>query len=77
MNRPSTTAQVPIATRLAEKQRELAHLVQLQEMSASLVAELELLETRLGNLTNGTEKVAVVLQNWGNIARALTLASCK
>lgn len=69
----------PIATRtrLAEKQRELAHFVELQNMSAELVAELELLETRLGNLATGTEKVAVVLQNWGNIARALTLASCK
>ncbi|KAF5114399.1 hypothetical protein DV495_001101 [Geotrichum candidum] len=67
----------PIATRtrLAEKQRELAHFVELQNMSAELVAELELLETRLGNLATGTEKVAVVLQNWGNIARALTLAS--
>jgi hypothetical protein len=78
MSRPHVPP-LPIATRtlLAEKQRELAHFVELQHMSAELVAELELLETRLGNLANGTEKVAVVLQNWGNIARALTLASCK
>lgn len=65
-----------MAHRLAEKQRELENLLQLQQMSASLVQELESLESSLQKLAGGTQAVALVLQNWGNIIRALTLASC-
>lgn len=66
-----------MAQRLTEKQRELENLLQLQQMSASLVQELEDLEGKLQKLAGGTQAVALVLQNWGNIIRALTLASCK
>lgn len=79
MNRPPYThgASSSIAQRLADKQRELEHFTQLQQMSHSLVEELEALEQKLQNLADGTQAVALVLQNWGNIVRALTLASCK
>lgn len=66
-----------MAQRLSDKQRELENFVQLQHMSQSLVEELEGLESKLKNLADGTQAVALVLQNWGNIMRALTLASCQ
>lgn len=66
-----------LETRLSEKKRELENLLQLQQLSGDLVKELQVLAGKLDTLADGTEAVAAVLQNWGNIIRAVTLASCK
>lgn len=64
-----------LASRVAEKKRELASLLQLQQLSSDLVNDLESLASHAGSLADGTEAVAAVMKNWGNITRALSLAS--
>lgn len=66
-----------ISLKLAEKQKELESILQLQQMSGGLVQELQFLEERLSNLADGSEAVALVLENWGSISKAISLASCK
>jgi len=38
---------------------------------------MESLEQKLATLNDGTEAVAMVLSNWHNVLRAISMASCK
>jgi DASH complex subunit DAD2 len=64
-----------LQSRIAEKKQELASLKELQALSAGLADQMEQLELKLGTLSDGTEAVATVLSNWGNVLRAIGMAS--
>ncbi|XHF96956.1 hypothetical protein AWENTII_000565 [Aspergillus wentii] len=64
-----------LATRIASKKAELDNLKQLCELSGALAMQVQALESKLGTLKDGTEAVACVLSNWGNVLRAISMAS--
>lgn len=64
-----------LEARLADKQRQLASVTRLRDLSATLLADLESLATNLDTLAGGAEAVAAVLQNWHNVTRAVSLAA--
>ncbi|BCR87021.1 DASH complex subunit DAD2 [Aspergillus chevalieri] len=66
-----------LATRIASKKAELENLRQLRDLSAMLATQMQILESRIGTLNDGTEAVACVLANWGNVLRAISMASSK
>ncbi|OJJ38571.1 hypothetical protein ASPWEDRAFT_36247 [Aspergillus wentii DTO 134E9] len=66
-----------LATRIASKKAELDNLKQLCELSGALAMQVQALESKLGTLKDGTEAVACVLSNWGNVLRAISMASTK
>ncbi|KAF1811133.1 hypothetical protein P152DRAFT_400074 [Eremomyces bilateralis CBS 781.70] len=74
----SASGQSPLLlARINEKKAELASLKELQDLSGALADQMETLEDKLSTLTDGTEAVAAVLSNWGNVLRAISLASTK
>ncbi|KAI9893204.1 MAG: hypothetical protein M1814_000331 [Vezdaea aestivalis] len=66
-----------LIARINEKRAELESLRELQELSAGLAQQMQVLEDKLGTLTDGTEAVAAVLSNWHNVLRAINMASMK
>lgn len=84
LSRPSSTfntsANAPtsaLQARINEKKVELESLRQLRDLSGGLAGQMQQLEEKLGTLSNGTEAVAAVMGNWGNVLRAVYMASCK
>ncbi|TKA27173.1 hypothetical protein B0A50_04510 [Salinomyces thailandicus] len=84
LSRPSSTfntsANAPtsaLQARINEKKVELESLRQLRDLSGGLAGQMQQLEEKLGTLSNGTEAVAAVMGNWGNVLRAVYMASSK
>lgn len=73
----STTSTISpiLLARLNEKKAELANLQELKALSAQLAAQMQTLEEKLGTLSSGAEAVALVLSNWHNVLRAVSMAS--
>ncbi|KAK6404339.1 DASH complex subunit dad2 [Oleoguttula sp. CCFEE 5521] len=70
-NSQTTALQV----RINEKKLELESLRQLRDLSAGLAGQMQQLEEKLSTLSDGTEAVAAVMGNWGNVLRAVGMAS--
>ncbi|KAI9856015.1 MAG: hypothetical protein M1824_005712 [Vezdaea acicularis] len=74
----SSSGQSPaLVARINEKKLELENLKQLRNLSAGLATQMQMLEEKLGTLSDGTEAVAAVLSNWHNVLRAINMASMK
>jgi DASH complex subunit DAD2 len=63
-----------LQARIDKKTRELQDAKQLQQLSGTLVSQLEDLTAKLDTLANGTAKVALILANWSQVLRAVGLA---
>jgi DASH complex subunit DAD2 len=68
---PQTSA---LQARINEKKLELESLRQLCALSAGLAGQMQQLEEKLATLSDGTEAVAAVMGNWGNVLRAVGMA---
>ncbi|TEA16061.1 DASH complex subunit DAD2 [Colletotrichum sidae] len=66
-----------LVARIAEKKAELEHLKQLRDLSAAVAGQMEALEQKLSTLSDGTEAIAMVIGNWHNVLRAISMASTK
>lgn len=64
-----------LLARINEKKKELEDLKQLRDLSAGLASQMSVLEEKLSTLSDGTEAVAMVLSNWHNVLRAISMAS--
>ncbi|KAK6439626.1 DASH complex subunit dad2 [Oleoguttula sp. CCFEE 5521] len=64
-----------LQARIHEKKLELESLRQLRDLSAGLAGQMQQLEEKLSTLSDGTEAVAAVMGNWGNVLRAVGMAS--
>lgn len=74
----ASTGQSPVLlARINEKKQELEDLKQLRDLSAGLAMQMSVLEEKLATLSDGTEAVAMVLSNWHNVLRAISMASSK
>lgn len=69
---PQTSA---LQTRINDKKLELESLRQLRDLSAGLAEQMQQLEEKLNTLSDGTEAVGAVMGNWGNVLRAVGMAS--
>ncbi|OAX79458.1 hypothetical protein ACJ72_06222 [Emergomyces africanus] len=67
----------PLVARIASKRLELENLRQLRDVSGALASQMEALEEKLTTLKDGTEAVACVMANWGNVLSAISMASTK
>ncbi|OJD19238.1 hypothetical protein AJ78_00768 [Emergomyces pasteurianus Ep9510] len=76
---PSLSSQQssPLLARIASKRLELENLRQLRDVSGALASQMEALEEKLTTLKDGTEAVACVMANWGNVLGAIRMASTK
>ncbi|KAF2399106.1 hypothetical protein EJ06DRAFT_557601 [Trichodelitschia bisporula] len=77
MGPPSTGQSPALLARIEEKKAELAHLKELQALSAGLADQMQMLEQKLSTLSDGTEAVATVLSNWHHVLRTISMASSK
>ncbi|CAG8981158.1 hypothetical protein HYALB_00005873 [Hymenoscyphus albidus] len=78
MGNAASTGQSPILlARINEKKAELESLKELRDLSAGLAGQMQMLEEKLATLSDGTEAVALVLGNWHNVLRAISMASAK
>ncbi|TDZ65957.1 DASH complex subunit DAD2 [Colletotrichum trifolii] len=64
-----------LVARIAEKKAELEHLKELRDLSAAVAGQMEALEQKLSTLSDGTEAIAMVIGNWHNVLRAISMAS--
>ncbi|CCJ30936.1 unnamed protein product [Pneumocystis jirovecii] len=64
-----------LTAKIREKKYEYENLLQLKELSAKLVIQMEQLEKKMETLVGGTEAVASVLENWQNVFRIINIAS--
>ncbi|CAH2353399.1 DASH complex subunit Dad2p [[Candida] railenensis] len=64
-----------IQQKIAEKRAELEHLNEIKRNSGILTGQLETLSSKLNDIADGTEAVALVLSNWQNVVSAVSLAS--
>ncbi|KAK7920389.1 hypothetical protein PG985_008411 [Apiospora marii] len=76
-NAQSTGQSAALLSRINEKKAELESLKELRELSAAVANEMESLEQKLSTLSDGTEAIATVLNNWHNVLRAINMASAK
>jgi len=71
----SSQSQSHLQSRIASKRAELENLRQLRDLSADLATQLTALEEKLATLRDGTQSVALVLANWDNVLRAISMAA--
>lgn len=64
-----------IQQKIAEKRAELESLTEIKNLTGNLTSQLKELETKLSTMSDGTETVALVLSNWQNVVRSVSLAS--
>ncbi|KAM7188016.1 DASH complex subunit Dad2 domain containing protein [Rhypophila sp. PSN 637] len=77
-NAASSTGQSPaLVARVNEKRAELENLKELRDLSAAVAAQMEALEQKLATLSDGTEAIAMVMNSWHNVLRAINMASAK
>lgn len=73
MNKPVQSTH--IQQKIADKRAELENLTEVKNLTGSLTAQLKDLEVKLAAMSDGTESVALVLSNWQNVVRSVSLAS--
>ncbi|CUM62684.1 uncharacterized protein PRCAT00000238001 [Priceomyces carsonii] len=61
--------------KLQEKRIELEKLMEFRDLSETLALQLEEVEEKLNKMNSGAESVALVLSNWQNVIRSVSLAS--
>jgi DASH complex subunit DAD2 len=66
-----------LSSRIVSKKAELENLVRLRDLSGVMAMQMQVLETKIGTLKDGTEAVACVLANWDNVLRTISMASSK
>ncbi|KAL5606657.1 hypothetical protein BROUX41_003053 [Berkeleyomyces rouxiae] len=66
-----------LTARISEKKMELDNLKELRDLSAAVATQMENLEQKLATLSDGTEAIALVMSNWHNVLRAISMASSK
>ncbi|GFF75828.1 hypothetical protein IFM61392_09243 [Aspergillus lentulus] len=66
-----------LSSRIVSKKAELENLMRLRDLSGVMAMQMQVLETKIGTLKDGTEAVACVLANWDNVIRAISMASTK
>lgn len=71
----NSQSQSHLQSRIASKRAELENLQQLRDLSADLATQLAALEAKLATLRDGTQSVALVLANWDNVLRAISMAA--
>lgn len=60
---------------IAERQAELKKLLEFRDVALGMASELTTLQTKLETMEDGAKGVALVLSNWHNVTRAISLAS--
>lgn len=64
-----------IYQKIEEKRAELQSLTEIKNYTESLTQQLEVLESKLGDMVDGAESVNLVLSTWQNVVRSISLAS--
>lgn len=70
-----STMSTHIQQKISEKRAELDHLNEIRRFTAILTGQLDTLESKLNDMAEGTEAVALVLSNWQNVVNLVSLAS--
>ncbi|KAK6465083.1 DASH complex subunit Dad2-domain-containing protein [Scheffersomyces coipomensis] len=61
--------------KIAEKKADLEKLQEFRTLTSELATYLEGIGDRLDHMKDGTESVALILANWQNVVKAISLAS--
>ncbi|CAB55848.1 DASH complex subunit dad2 [Schizosaccharomyces pombe] len=64
-----------LQARIEEKQKEYELICKLRDSSNDMVQQIETLAAKLETLTDGSEAVATVLNNWPSIFESIQIAS--
>lgn len=75
MDRRTVLKSTHIQQKIAEKKTELDNLNEIKKFTSILTSQLEELEDKLDYMAEGTESVALVLSNWQNVVKSVSLAS--
>lgn len=75
MDRRTVLKSTHIQQKIAEKRAELESLNEIKRFTSILTNQLEELEGKLDSMAEGTESVALVLSNWQNVVKSVSLAS--
>ncbi|EAZ63865.2 hypothetical protein PICST_52747 [Scheffersomyces stipitis CBS 6054] len=61
--------------KIAEKKADLARLQEFRELTGELASYLESIGNNLETMKGGAEGVALILANWQNVIKSISLAS--
>ncbi|KAK6458040.1 DASH complex subunit Dad2-domain-containing protein [Scheffersomyces xylosifermentans] len=61
--------------KIADKRAELARLHEFRQLTGELASYLEEIGDKLDTMKGGTESVALILANWQNVVKSISLAS--
>lgn len=75
MDRRTVLKSTHIQQKIAEKKAELENLNEIKKFTSILTNQLDELENKLDYMADGTESVALVLSNWQNVVKSVSLAS--
>lgn len=75
MDRRTVLKSTHIQQKIAEKKAELENLNEIKKFTSILTNQLDDLENKLDYMAEGTESVALVLSNWQNVVKSVSLAS--
>lgn len=75
MDRRTVLKSTHIQQKIAEKKAELENLNEIKKFTSILTNQLDELENKLDYMAEGTESVALVLSNWQNVVKSVSLAS--
>ncbi|CUM56444.1 unnamed protein product [Debaryomyces tyrocola] len=75
MDRRTVLKSTHIQQKIAEKKAELENLNEIKNFTSILTNQLDELENKLDYMAEGTESVALVLSNWQNVVKSVSLAS--
>ncbi|CUM52473.1 DASH complex subunit DAD2 [Debaryomyces fabryi] len=75
MDRRTVLKSTHIQQKIAEKKAELENLNEIKRFTSILTNQLDELENKLDYMAEGTESVALVLSNWQNVVKSVSLAS--
>ncbi|KAK9543791.1 DASH complex subunit dad2 [Aspergillus fumigatus] len=77
LNAISHQQSLALSSRIVSKKAELENLMRLRDLSGAMAMQMQVLETKISTLRDGTEAMACVLANWDNVLRAISMASTK
>ncbi|CCE83882.1 Piso0_004478 [Millerozyma farinosa CBS 7064] len=75
MDRKTVLKSSHIQQKITEKRAELENLNEIKRFTAVLTNQLDQLQDKLNLMADGTESVALVLSNWQNVIKSVSLAS--
>ncbi|KAI5951415.1 DAD2 [Candida jiufengensis] len=64
-----------IYQKISEKRRNLEQLKQFKQLTEELNLNLDEISQQINKMKNGTESVALILQNWQRVIQSISLAS--